>query len=99
MIDAGLSSEVYDIYKPCADYTRGLRQAIGVWKFEDFLRAYLLWNRNDKASDSTNESLFLVSVNKDNILKDNLREILCSSDDNKAKGLLAEAIDKVKLNT
>ncbi|KAL8496409.1 hypothetical protein ACS0TY_020208 [Phlomoides rotata] len=38
MVSAGLLEEVCDIYKPNADYTRGLRQAIGVREFEDFLR-------------------------------------------------------------
>ncbi|XP_037497070.1 tRNA dimethylallyltransferase 2 isoform X3 [Jatropha curcas] len=38
-------------------------------------------------------------ANKEKMLKDNIREILCSSDDNELKILLVEAIDKVKLNT
>ncbi|KAK1264325.1 tRNA dimethylallyltransferase 2 [Acorus gramineus] len=38
MMDAGLLNEVYDIYRPGADYTRGLRQAIGVREFEEFFR-------------------------------------------------------------
>lgn len=38
MVSTGLLEEVCDIYKPNADYTRGLRQAIGVREFEDFLR-------------------------------------------------------------
>ncbi|KAF2321653.1 hypothetical protein GH714_000918 [Hevea brasiliensis] len=99
MIDAGLLGEVYDIYNPNSDYTRGLRQAIGVREFEDFLRAYLLAGRNDKASDSTNESLFMMSANKDKILKNDIREVLYSSDNNELKVLLAEAIDKMKANT
>ncbi|EEF33328.1 tRNA delta(2)-isopentenylpyrophosphate transferase, putative [Ricinus communis] len=99
MIDAGLLCEVYDIYNPYADYTRGLQQAIGVREFEDVLRAYLSDNRNDEANDSTDKSLFLVSTNNDKMLKNNMREILRSSDDNEVKVLLTEAIDKVKLNT
>ncbi|XP_037497068.1 tRNA dimethylallyltransferase 2 isoform X1 [Jatropha curcas] len=99
MIDAGLLGEVYDIYNPNADYTRGLRQAIGVREFEDFLGVYRLEGRNCSPNDSTDESLFMVSANKEKMLKDNIREILCSSDDNELKILLVEAIDKVKLNT
>ncbi|KAJ9177968.1 hypothetical protein P3X46_009891 [Hevea brasiliensis] len=99
MIDAGLLGEVYDIYNPNSDYTRGLRQAIGVREFEDFLRAYLLAGRNDKASDSTNESRFMMSANKDKILKNDIWEVLYSSDNNELKVLLAEAIDKMKANT
>ncbi|KAG8387527.1 hypothetical protein BUALT_Bualt02G0030300 [Buddleja alternifolia] len=38
MVSAGLLEEVLDIYKLNADYTRGLRQAIGVREFEDFLK-------------------------------------------------------------
>ncbi|OAY38165.1 tRNA dimethylallyltransferase 2 isoform X2 [Manihot esculenta] len=99
MIDAGLLGEVYDIYKPNSDYTRGLRQAIGVREFEDFLTVYLSEGRNDKASDPTNESLFMESANKDKILKDNIKEVLCCSDNNELKVVLSEAIDKMKANT
>lgn len=41
MVSTGLLKEVCDIYKSNADYTRGLRQAIGVREFEDFLS---YWN-------------------------------------------------------
>ncbi|KAL6537936.1 hypothetical protein OROHE_012223 [Orobanche hederae] len=41
MVSAGLLEEVRDVYEFDADYTRGLRQAIGVPEFEDFLR---YWN-------------------------------------------------------
>ncbi|KAL2899510.1 tRNA dimethylallyltransferase 2 [Bienertia sinuspersici] len=41
MIEAGLLDEVYNIYNLNADYTRGLRQAIGVREFEDFLSAQM----------------------------------------------------------
>ncbi|XP_037492474.1 LOW QUALITY PROTEIN: tRNA dimethylallyltransferase 2-like [Jatropha curcas] len=99
MIDAGLLGEVYDIYSPNVVYTRGLRQAIGVREYEDFLRGYLLEGRNFSPNDFTDESLFMVSANKEKMLKDNIREILCSSDDNELKLVLVEAIDKVKLNT
>lgn len=57
MVSAGLLEEVRDIYKLNADYTRGLRQAIGVREFEDFLR---YWNSESEGSmhqimDSTGE--------------------------------------------
>lgn len=84
MVDSGLLQEVYDIFNPDADYTRGLRQAIGVREFEDFLKAYL-----SKGSANT-------YVEK---LKENLNTILSTSDENPLKKLLEDAIDKVKLNT
>ncbi|XP_034910050.1 tRNA dimethylallyltransferase 2 [Populus alba] len=96
MIDAGLLGEVSEIYNYNAEYTRGLRQAIGVREFDNFLRVYI---SDEKGHDSTG-SLFVQSKNKDvKLLKDNTREILHSSDDNQLKILLAEAIDKVKANT
>nr|XP_029116061.1 tRNA dimethylallyltransferase 2 isoform X1 [Elaeis guineensis] len=49
MIDAGLLDEVYDIYHPEADYTRGLRQAIGVREFEAFFRCYFSKKEDSKA--------------------------------------------------
>ncbi|KAF3578434.1 hypothetical protein DY000_02034557 [Brassica cretica] len=84
MVDAGLLDEVYDIYKPGADYTRGLRQSIGVREFEDFLKTYL-----PDTSSSDN----------DKALKENLRKILDSPKDDKLRVMLEEAIDCVKLNT
>ena len=96
MIDAGLLGEVCEIYNYNAEYTRGLRQAIGVREFDNFLRVYM---SDEKGHDSTG-SLFVQSKNKDvKLLKDNTREILHSSDDNQLKILLAEAIDKVIANT
>ena len=84
MVDAGLLDEVYDIYKPGADYTRGLRQSIGVREFEDFLKTYL---------PDTNSSA------NDKALKENLRKILDSPKDDKLMVMLEEAINCVKLNT
>ncbi|KAG1369641.1 putative Adenylate isopentenyltransferase 5, chloroplastic [Cocos nucifera] len=49
MIDAGLLDEVYDIYHSEADYTRGLRQAIGVREFEAFFRCYFSKKEDSKA--------------------------------------------------
>ncbi|CAH8306383.1 unnamed protein product [Eruca vesicaria subsp. sativa] len=85
MVDAGLLDEVYDIYKPGADYTRGLRQSIGVREFEDFLKTYL--------PDRMEES------NDDKAMKDDLRKILGFPKDDKLRIMLEEAIDRVKLNT
>ncbi|KAL4560805.1 hypothetical protein LXL04_032959 [Taraxacum kok-saghyz] len=85
MVNSGLLSEVYDIFNPDADYTRGLRQAIGVREFEDFLKTYL--------SEGQNGNL---EVEK---LKLNINEILSDCGGNSLKELLQDAIDKVKLNT
>ncbi|CAN1252405.1 tRNA dimethylallyltransferase 2 [Linum perenne] len=89
MIDAGLLDEVYYIYNTEADYTRGLRQAIGVREFEDFLRVYLSEPLDTKVINTVDQ----------NTEKDKLMEILQSPDDNSLKVLLTEAIAKVKMNT
>ena len=100
MIEAGLLNEVFDIYNPNADYTRGLRQAIGVREFENFLRDYFLEGRCDEESESTEGSLSLRSINKGNkMLKENIQVILDTIGDNQPKILLKEAIDRMKLNT
>lgn len=90
MVNAGLLDEVYDIYKPGADYTRGLRQSIGVREFEDFLKMHLS-ERGDGQLTSSNKD--------DKVMKENLRKILNFSKDDKLKIMLEEAIDRVKLNT
>ncbi|XP_026439020.1 tRNA dimethylallyltransferase 2-like isoform X1 [Papaver somniferum] len=101
MIDAGLLNEVYDIYNANADYTRGIRQAIGVREFEDFLRSYF---SNTKTSDvrvgdqSYAEAIIPLETNLEEVSKENLKEIL-NSDDSQHKILLVEAIDKLKTNT
>ena len=100
VLETGLLNEVFDIYNPNADYTRGLRQAIGVWEFENFLRDYFLEGRCDEESDSTEGSLSLRSINKGNKkLKENIQVILDTIGDNQPKILLKEAIDRMKLNT
>ncbi|RVW54386.1 tRNA dimethylallyltransferase 2 [Vitis vinifera] len=81
MIDAGLLDEVYDIYSLNADYTRGLRQAIGVREFEDFLKVLLSEGGHDK---------------ENGLLKGNVREILKSSNNDQHNILLQEAIERVK---
>ncbi|XP_076896125.1 tRNA dimethylallyltransferase 2-like [Bidens hawaiensis] len=84
MVNSGLLQEVYDIFNPDAVYTRGLRQAIGVREFEDFLKVYY------------SQELTITSIEK---LKENMDTILCSSSENPLKQLIEDAIDKVKLNT
>lgn len=39
MIEAGQVDEVREFFDPSADYTRGIKRAIGVPEFDDFLRA------------------------------------------------------------
>lgn len=90
MVEAGLLDEVYDMYKPGADYTRGLRQSIGVRELEDFLKEYL--------SDSCAGHL-MSSSKDDKVMKENLRMILNFPKDDKLRIMLEEAIDRVKLNT
>ncbi|KAJ9558921.1 hypothetical protein OSB04_013535 [Centaurea solstitialis] len=85
MVDSGLLQEVYDIFNPDADYTRGLRQAIGVREFENFLKAHL-----SEGQSGTED------VEK---LKENMNAILSTSGENPRKQLLQDAIEKVKLNT
>lgn len=100
MIDAGLLHEVYDIYRVNADYTRGLRQAIGVREFEDFLKVYQSTSRNCKMTESADASCNPISTDNDHeTLKEHMGEILNSSSDSQLKLLLQDAIDKVKLNT
>ncbi|XAR56154.1 Adenylate dimethylallyltransferase [Bertholletia excelsa] len=99
MVDLGLLSEVYDIYNFNADYSRGLRQAIGVREFEDFLRIYHSESQNDKYNDLTEATCILNSTRQGDQLKENLRALLNSSNENKLKLLLEDAISKVKTNT
>ncbi|KAI7980752.1 tRNA dimethylallyltransferase 2 [Camellia lanceoleosa] len=100
MVDAGLLNEVYDIYNLNADYTRGLRQAIGVREFEDFLKAYLFEGQNDNENHLVDASHFQMSANKgDQMLKETMMTILNSSNEKQRNPLLEDAIDKVKSNT
>ncbi|TQE02092.1 hypothetical protein C1H46_012278 [Malus baccata] len=99
MIDAGLLNEVYEIFNPNADYTRGLRQAIGVREFENFLRAYIV-ESSDEGNHLIDKSMSLKSVDlADKKLMENMREILKSFSDSQPKIVLKEAIDKMKMNT
>ncbi|PIA25233.1 hypothetical protein AQUCO_12200011v1 [Aquilegia coerulea] len=91
MINAGLLHEVYDIYSLNADYTRGLRQAIGVREFEDFLGFYL-----DKDYNADTERIILST--EDKMSKENLKALL-ESDNIPHKDLLMESINRLKANT
>lgn len=96
MMDAGLLNEVYDIYTSNADYTRGLRQAIGVREFEPLLRTCVVDNINCSKKELTDGS----SLEKgEPLLNGNLMERLRSLSDAKSLTLLEEAIEKVKVNT
>ncbi|KAE8705810.1 tRNA dimethylallyltransferase 2 [Hibiscus syriacus] len=100
MLDAGLLDEVYEIYNANANYTLGLRQAIGVREFENFLRAYFSGNMGDEMGDSSDGTPLKLSTRMDDKLcKENIRGILNSTSDNPQKILLEEAIGKVKVNT
>jgi tRNA A37 N6-isopentenylltransferase MiaA len=101
MIEAGLLNEVVDIYRPNADYTRGLRQAIGVREFEIFLRDCTFEVKGDEESDSTDwSSLSVKSINEGNRMSmENIGVILDLFNDKQPKILLKEAIEKMKLNT
>lgn len=85
MVSTGLLEEVYEIYKSNADYTRGLRQAIGVREFEDFLR---YWNSKCQQSSACQEQF-----------KENMCHIMNSSGEDQLILLFREAVEKVKLNT
>ncbi|GAU41439.1 hypothetical protein TSUD_98350 [Trifolium subterraneum] len=96
MMDAGLLNEVYDIYTMNADYTRGLRQAIGVREFEDLLRTSVFKNINKKEVELIDRSNL---ENSEPLFHGNLLEWLRTSPDTKSTTLLEEAIEKVKVNT
>ncbi|XP_010510731.1 PREDICTED: tRNA dimethylallyltransferase 2-like [Camelina sativa] len=90
MVEAGLLDEVYDIYKPGADYTRGLRQSIGVREFEDSLKMHLSGRHAEQLTNSSRD---------DKAMKESLRKTLKFPKDDKLRIMLEEAIDRVKLNT
>ncbi|CAL0304029.1 unnamed protein product [Lupinus luteus] len=95
MMDAGLLNEVYAIYNLEADYTRGLRQAIGVREFEPLLKTCVVEDIYKKEKELTGSS----TEKGETLLDSNLREWLISSSDSKSIILLEEAIEKVKVNT
>ncbi|KAK1309805.1 tRNA dimethylallyltransferase 2 [Acorus calamus] len=91
MMDAGLLNEVYDIYRPGADYTRGLRQAIGVREFEEFFREFHIKQGDD--SMLANKGDFIFKYPESNL------ETISESMDGKHQNILSEAIDNLKANT
>ncbi|WVZ02203.1 hypothetical protein V8G54_023009 [Vigna mungo] len=96
MMDDGLLNEVYDIYNLNADYTRGLRQAIGVREFEPLLRTCVVKDMYERERELTEGS----RVEKGKTLfNGNLMEMVRSSNDTESTILLEEAIEKVKVNT
>ncbi|KAJ6853785.1 tRNA dimethylallyltransferase 2 [Iris pallida] len=102
MIDAGLLDEVYDIYKPNADYTRGLRQAIGVREFEEFFTEYFSrieagYPCLEENGSNHNAEMGIRNI-RDNDSRPNLSQTIGSIDD-RLKILLDEAVDKLKANT
>ena len=100
MVDAGLLNEVYDIYNFNADYTRGILQAIGVREFEDLLRIYLSETQTEREKYPTDGSHFQMLTNKGGeMFKEHMSIIQNSSNENRLKVILMEAIDKMKANT
>ncbi|KAK7245803.1 hypothetical protein RIF29_40654 [Crotalaria pallida] len=59
MIEAGQVNEVREFFDPYADYTKGIRKAIGVPEFDDFLRAEVLG-----ADERTKKKLLEVAIAK-----------------------------------
>lgn len=94
MMDDGLLNEVYDIYNLNADYTRGLRQAIGVREFEPLLRTCVVKDMYERERELTEGS-----EKGKTLFNCNLMELVRSSDDTESTILLEEAIEKVKVNT
>ncbi|KAK7404827.1 hypothetical protein VNO78_05812 [Psophocarpus tetragonolobus] len=96
MMDEGLLNEVYDVYNLNADYTRGLRQAIGVREFEHLLRTCVVREMYARERELTEGS----AIEKgESLFTCNLMEFVRSSSDTESTVLLEEAIEKVKLNT
>ncbi|XP_031491507.1 tRNA dimethylallyltransferase 2 [Nymphaea colorata] len=105
MIEAGLLNEVIDIYNPSADYSRGLRQAIGVREFEEFLTFSLSKGESlyphlvkEAADISAQQGGPFLTHGEDKSLSHTAREIFESGDETQ-KILLVKAIDKLKANT
>ncbi|KAL1323512.1 hypothetical protein HN51_033824 [Arachis hypogaea] len=96
MMDAGLLNEVYDVYNVNADYTRGLRQAIGVREFEPLLRSCLVEDIYKREKELLNGSRIEKGLK---LFDGNLMGWLKSSSDTNTIILLEEAIEKVKVNT
>ncbi|XP_020214094.1 tRNA dimethylallyltransferase 2 isoform X2 [Cajanus cajan] len=96
MMDDGLLNEVYDIYNLNADYSRGLRQAIGVREFQLLLRICAVKDICEKERELIEGS---VLEKGEKLCNGNLMEVVRSSSNTESTILLEEAIEKVKLNT
>ncbi|XP_019199540.1 PREDICTED: tRNA dimethylallyltransferase 2 [Ipomoea nil] len=92
MIEAGLLDEVFDIYRSDADYTKGLRQAIGVREFNDFLTCY--FHKHEESCDASLSQTWSIES-----FKQTIQDILYGSCDDERKVLLTAAIDQMKFNT
>lgn len=96
MMDDGLLNEVYDIYNLNADYSRGLRQAIGVREFQLLLRTCAVKDICEKERELIEGS---VVEKGEKFCNGNLMEVVRFSSNTESTILLEEAIEKVKLNT
>lgn len=95
MIGDGLLDEVFNIYQPTADYTKGLRQAIGVREFEVFFSNFHV--NNDKNFNlECSGSASVTNIRK--FLKGNLGDFFNLVDE-KQRTLLNESINNLKTNT
>lgn len=70
MVESGLVDEVRGISKPDADYTRGIRRAIGVPELDRFLKAV----KSDDADDETLARLLKEAVGQ---IKQNTYKLAC----------------------
>lgn len=60
MVEAGLVEEVRKMFNPKADYTKGIRKAIGVPELDEFLEAEM----SPKVDEKTKKKLLEVAINK-----------------------------------
>lgn len=106
-MEAGLLDEVYHIYDPDADYTRGLKQAIGVREFEKFFST--LFSGSEKDHQSIHDGAWGGSMKFISMMAgheggyqpstiDLLRRVR-DTDDSHLMILLNEAIEELKANT
>ncbi|CAM8955662.1 unnamed protein product [Rhodiola kirilowii] len=97
MVACGLLDEVHAIYIENANYTRGLRQAIGVREFEEFLKLCSFDTNNDQSSCKTNDG----NSHKlnDRSSEENVLVTLNSSNCKDEKMILQQAIDNMKMHT
>uniref|UniRef100_A0A7N0U8F4 tRNA dimethylallyltransferase 2 n=1 Tax=Kalanchoe fedtschenkoi TaxID=63787 RepID=A0A7N0U8F4_KALFE len=97
MVASGLLDEVRDIYVEKANYTRGLRQAIGVREFEEFLKLCPFDSRNNPSSCRIDDSSPHELNNRNS--KDHMLLMLNSLNFKDENILLRQAIDDMKMHT